>query len=76
MMAAAVYLADTSVCVLQGRHEVVRDRFSALLTQGRLAACQVTALEYLNNAADPKGYETLSGVPCMLSAGSISQRRR
>jgi predicted nucleic acid-binding protein len=59
MMAAAVYLADTSVYVLQGRHEVVRDRFSALLTQGRLAACQMTALEYLNNAADPKGYETL-----------------
>lgn len=59
MMAAAVYLADTSIYVLQGHHEVVRDRFSALLTQGRLAACQMTALEYLNNAADPKGYETL-----------------
>jgi predicted nucleic acid-binding protein len=58
-MAAAVYLADTSVYVLQGRHEVVRDRFSSLLTQGRLAACQMTALEYLNNAADPQGYETL-----------------
>jgi predicted nucleic acid-binding protein len=58
-MAAIVYLADTSVYVLQGRHEVVRDRFSALLTQGRLAACQMTALEYLNNAADPAGYETL-----------------
>jgi predicted nucleic acid-binding protein len=58
-MAASVYLADTSVYVLQGHHEVVRDRFSALLTQGRLAACQMTALEYLNNAADPKGYETL-----------------
>jgi predicted nucleic acid-binding protein len=58
-MAAAVYLADTSVYVLQGRHEVVHDRFSALLTQGRLAACQMTALEYLNNAADPEGYETL-----------------
>ena len=58
-MAASVYLADTSVYVLQGRHEVVRDRFSALLTQGRLAACQMTALEYLNNAADPVGYETL-----------------
>jgi predicted nucleic acid-binding protein len=57
--AATVYLADTSVYVLQGRHEVVRDRFSVLLTQGRLAACQMTALEYLNNAADPKGYEIL-----------------
>jgi hypothetical protein len=39
---------------LQGLHEVVRDRFLTLLTQGRLAACQMTALEYLNNAADPK----------------------
>jgi predicted nucleic acid-binding protein len=58
-MAAAVYLADTSVYVLQGRHETVRDRFLALLTQGRLAACQMTALEYLNNAADPGGYEVL-----------------
>jgi predicted nucleic acid-binding protein len=58
-MAASVYLADTSVYVLQRCHEVVRDRFSALLTQGRLAACQMTALEYLNNAADPRGYETL-----------------
>jgi predicted nucleic acid-binding protein len=58
-MAAAVYLADTSVYVLQGRHQVVHDRFLALLTQGRLAACQMTALEYLNNAADPGSYETL-----------------
>jgi predicted nucleic acid-binding protein len=58
-MAAAVYLADTSVYVLQGRHEVVRDRFLTLLTEGRLAACQMTALEYLNNAADPRGYEVL-----------------
>jgi len=58
-MAAAIYLADTSVYVLQGRHEVVRERFLTLLTQGRLAACQMTALEYLNNAADPKSYEVL-----------------
>jgi predicted nucleic acid-binding protein len=58
-MAAAVYLADTSVYVLQGQHEVVRDRFLMLLTQGRLAACQMTALEYLNNAADSRGYEAL-----------------
>lgn len=32
-----------------------------LLTEGRLAACQMTALEYLNNAPDPKGYEVLWG---------------
>jgi hypothetical protein len=58
-MAGAIYLADTSVYVLQGRHEAVRARFLTLLTQGRLAACQMTALEYLNNAADSQGYEIL-----------------
>jgi predicted nucleic acid-binding protein len=58
-MAAPVYLADTSVYVLQGKHPEVRARFASLLTEGRLAACQMTALEYLNNAPDPKGYEVL-----------------
>lgn len=58
-MAAAVYLADTSVFVLQAKHSQVRDRFADLLTQGRLAACQMTSLEYLNNAPDPTGYERL-----------------
>lgn len=58
-MAGTVYLADTSVYVLQSRHEVVRDRFARLLRAGRLAACQMTALEYLNNAPDPKGYGVL-----------------
>jgi predicted nucleic acid-binding protein len=60
-MAGAIYLADTSVYVLQARHAVVRDRFARLLTEGRLAACQMTALEYLNNAPDPRGYEILRG---------------
>jgi hypothetical protein len=60
-MAGAVYLADTSVYVLQGRHPQVRRRFEVLLTEGRLASCQMTALEYLNNAPDPKGYEVLWG---------------
>lgn len=60
-MAGAVYLADTSVYVLQGRHPQVRRRFETLLVEGRLAACQMTALEYLNNAPDPKGYEILRG---------------
>jgi predicted nucleic acid-binding protein len=60
-MAGVIYLADTSVYVLQARHAVVRDRFAQLLTEGRLAACQMTALEYLNNAPDPDGYETLWG---------------
>lgn len=59
-MTGEMYLADTSVYVLQGRHSVVRHRFAELLRAGRLAACQMTALEYLNNAADPKGYEVLS----------------
>jgi predicted nucleic acid-binding protein len=58
-MAAPVYLADTSVYLLQGRYPAVRARFASLLTEGRLAACQMTALEYLNNAPDPKGYEVL-----------------
>jgi predicted nucleic acid-binding protein len=60
-MAAPVYLADTSVYVLQGRYPAVSARFASLLTEGRLAACQMTALEYLNNAPDPKGYEVLWG---------------
>jgi predicted nucleic acid-binding protein len=60
-MAGAVYLADTSVYVLQGRHPQVRRRFETLLVEGRLAACQMTALEYLNNAPDPRGYEILYG---------------
>jgi predicted nucleic acid-binding protein len=54
-----VYLADTSVLVLQGRHSAVRNRFAGLLAQGRIAVCQMTALEFLNNAPDPKGYEVL-----------------
>jgi predicted nucleic acid-binding protein len=60
-MAAAVYLADTTSYVLQGRSPQVRHRFDALLTEGRLAICQMTALEYLNNAANPRSYETLWG---------------
>lgn len=60
-MAGTVYLADTSVYVLAGRHKGVHERFAALLAEGRLATCQMTALEYLNNAPDPKGYEVLWG---------------
>jgi predicted nucleic acid-binding protein len=58
-MAGQIYLADTSVYVLQGRHQQVRRRFETLLAEGQLAACQMTSLEYLNNAPDPKGYERL-----------------
>jgi predicted nucleic acid-binding protein len=58
-MSGSIYLADTSVYVLQGQHPQVRHRFETLLAEGRLAACQMTSLEYLNNAPDPKSYETL-----------------
>jgi predicted nucleic acid-binding protein len=58
-MAAPIYLADTTVYVLQARHPQVRDRFETLLLEGRLAACQITALEYLNNAPDPRTYELM-----------------
>ncbi|TCO51768.1 hypothetical protein EV646_101762 [Kribbella antiqua] len=61
MMAGAVYLADTSVYVYQSRSDDVYRRFQSLLVEGRLAACQMAALEYLNNAPDPKWYETLWG---------------
>jgi predicted nucleic acid-binding protein len=61
MMAGLVYLADTSDFVYQGRAPEVRQRFQALLLEGRLAACQMTALEYLNNAPDPRAYELLWG---------------
>jgi len=61
-MAGDVYLADTTVYVLQQRYPQVRRRFTALLTEGRLAACQMTALEYLNNAANPNSYESVWGV--------------
>lgn len=58
-MTGSLYLADTSVYVLQGRHPAVQRRFETLLVAGRLAICQMTALEYLNNAPDPKTYEIL-----------------
>jgi predicted nucleic acid-binding protein len=60
-MAGTVYLADTTVYVLRSRHAAVRERFERLLTEGRLAVCQLVMLEYLNNAPDPKSYETLWG---------------
>ncbi len=47
--------------MLRAKHAAVRDRFARLLTEGSLAACQMTALEYLNNVPDPRGYEILWG---------------
>jgi predicted nucleic acid-binding protein len=58
-MAAAIYLADTSVLVLQSRHPRVLDRFERLLVEGRLGICQVVVLEFLNNAQDARGYEKI-----------------
>jgi predicted nucleic acid-binding protein len=60
-VASTVYLADTSVYVLQSRHAPVRRRFEQLLAEGRLASCHMVALEFLNNAPDPKSYEILRG---------------
>lgn len=58
-MAGAIYLADTSTYVLRGQFPQVRSRFDRLLTEGRLAMCQMTALEILNNAPDPAGSDSL-----------------
>jgi predicted nucleic acid-binding protein len=58
-MAGPVYLADTSAYVAQARHPGARARFAALLTEGRLAVGQMAALEYFNNAPDPRAYEVL-----------------
>ena len=67
-MAGPVYLADTSAYVVQARHPGARARFAALLTEGRLAVCQLTALEYFNNAPDP-GRTRCCGRPCTGSVG-------
>jgi predicted nucleic acid-binding protein len=56
-MAGAIYLADTSAYAMRNRHPKILGRLDTLLAEGRLLACQMTALEYLNNAPDPKGYE-------------------
>ncbi len=60
-MASVIYLADTSTHVLRNRDPAVRRRYESLLVEGRLAACQMTALEFLNNAVDTKGYEAAWG---------------
>lgn len=61
-MPGDLYLADTSVWVLRERVPGIRARFEALLIEGRLAVCQMTALETLNNAPDPQQYGVLWGV--------------
>jgi predicted nucleic acid-binding protein len=58
-MPGSIYLADTSTFILRRRNPEVARRYEALLAEGRLATCQMTALEQLNNAPDPKGYEVL-----------------
>lgn len=61
-MSATLYLADTSTYVLRERFDAVRRRTDPLLLAGRLAACQMAALEMLNNAPDPRQYEALWSV--------------
>jgi predicted nucleic acid-binding protein len=56
-MAGAVYLADTTLYVLRGQVPGVRRRMEGLIAEGRLAMCQMTALEVLNNAPNPQAYE-------------------
>jgi predicted nucleic acid-binding protein len=58
-MPAPVYLADTSVPVLQTRHAAVREIFEVLSIDGRLGINQMVALEFLNNAPDPDSYEKI-----------------
>lgn len=58
-MAAPVYLADTSAYVLAAKDQAVDRRMTRLVTDGQVAACQMAALEYLNNARDPKAYESM-----------------
>ncbi|MGH8877221.1 MAG: PIN domain nuclease [Stackebrandtia sp.] len=58
-MAGDVYLPDTSVWVLRGRHESVKRRCDKLLLTGRMATCQMTAMEYLNNVSDLRTYKRL-----------------
>lgn len=55
-MAGAVYLADTSVYALRRRNEKVNARVMDLVAHGRIAVCQMMALEYFNNASDPSRY--------------------
>ncbi|MFC9695017.1 PIN domain nuclease [Kribbella sp. NPDC056951] len=60
-MAGNIFLADTSAYVCQLRSSKALQRFQSLLLEGRLATCQMTSLEYLNNAPDPQWYERLWG---------------
>ncbi|WP_020385268.1 hypothetical protein [Kribbella catacumbae] len=60
-MTESLYLADISAYVCQARSADASQRFQSLLVEGRLATCQMTSLEYLNNAPDTQWYETLWG---------------
>ncbi|HST86102.1 MAG TPA: PIN domain-containing protein [Kineosporiaceae bacterium] len=61
-MAGVVYLADTSFLVHQEREPAVRNRYERLLLQGRVALCQLTAMEWLNTAANPQAAAALTTV--------------
>jgi hypothetical protein len=56
-MAAPTYLADTSAFAWESRRPEVRHRMESLFVEGRLAVCEMTALEFLRTAPDPKTYE-------------------
>jgi predicted nucleic acid-binding protein len=58
-MPRTMYLADTSFMLLQGRHRPVRERYEQLLIENRVALCQMTALEWLNNAPSRRDHEAL-----------------
>lgn len=58
-MAGAVYLADTSVYVLRRQNDKVNSRVTDLVAHGRIAVCQMMAIEYFNNASNPSQYGTM-----------------
>ena len=49
-MSGTIFLADTSIYVLRNRSEPVKRRFDALLAEGRLAACHMTASAAMDRA--------------------------
>jgi len=58
-VAAPIYLADTSALVLRRLDARARERHARLTAEGRLAACQMTTLEFLNTATSPSDHATI-----------------
>jgi len=61
-MAGTVYLADTSFLVHQDRDPALQNRYEGLLLQGRVALCQMAAMEWITGAADAQAAATLATV--------------